>query len=163
MWSFSLRGFTPTDPNHIHDLNLVRESSFAATDLSSAKQRLSDWISNGVLPVEMFYRFEGALGDTKLVIAFYLFADRRICPLRIWNRTELFGQASPGAKWMVDFNGVPPWSAINGVEPYWHRIGSSPEYNSTVGRSARDWRKRACWAVDLPEVSADPGLQEIAS
>jgi hypothetical protein len=144
-------------------LNLLRESSFSAPDIASAKKRLSDLISGDILPREMFYRFEGAFGESKLVIAFYLFADRRMCPVRIWNRTELFGQASAGAKWMVDFNGVPPWSAINGVEPHWHRSGSLPDNNTTVGKSARDWKRRACWTVDVPEVAVHPGLQEIAS
>jgi hypothetical protein len=159
MWHFTLRGFTPFDVRQIHDLNLQRESSFETFDLSAAKQRLSEWIVNHVLAPDMFYRFEGACGQAKIVVSFYLFGDRRMCPVRIWNRTELFGQAAPGAKWMVDFNGIPPWSAINGVEPFWHPVGSNGGQNSSIGRSARDWRKRACWVIELPEV----GLEEIAS
>lgn len=155
MWHFTLRGFSAFHAAEIHDLNLQRESSFAAPDLSAAKFRLSEWIVNRVLPTDMFYRFEGTCGEARIVVSFYLFADRRICPVRIWDRLELFGHAAPGAKWMVDFNGIPPWSAINGVEPHWNAVGQ----NSVLGRSAREWRKRACWVVDLPALA----VEEVAS
>lgn len=159
MWNFSLRVFSAVDSQPIHDLNLLRESSFAGPDLSVAKWRLSEWIANQVLPTDRFYRLEGTSGEAKLVVSFYLFADRRICPVRIWNRTELFGQTAAGATWMVDFNGIPPWSVINAVEPHWHAVGSVAARNTAIGRSARDWRKRACWLVELPPLA----VEEVAS
>lgn len=150
MWSLTLRGFAAANERDIQDLTPVREYRFRASDLASAKQQLSELILDHVLPPETFYRFEGRQSDSRLTIAFYLFEDRRICPVRIWNRAELFGRRSAGSQWMVDFNGLPPWSAITAVEPRWQLVGDAAARKSTVGRSARDWRKRMCWAIDGP-------------
>jgi hypothetical protein len=163
MWTAILRAFAPLNPKQISDLLPLREYRLTATDLSASKQWLSELICCHRLPRETFYRFEAAPGGPKLVISFYLFEDRRICPLRIWNRTELYGHRSAGPEWMADFNGLPPWSVIAAAEPQWRLVAAPARHNSTVGRSARDWRKRDCWAVELPDPALAPAPVDLAS
>jgi hypothetical protein len=156
MWTAILRAFAPSNPKQISDLIALREYRFSAADLSGCKRRLSELICGDGLPAERFYRFEASPGGSKVTISFYLFDGRRLCPLRIWNRTELYGQVSAGPEWMVDFNGLPPWSAITAVEPHWRLLGPLSGRDSTVGRSARDWSKRSCWVIDPPDVELAP-------
>ena len=163
MWTVILRAFAPSNPKRISDLVPLREYRFAAADLSASKQRLSELICGETLPGDTFYRFEASPGGSTLTISFYLFEDRRFCPLRIWNRTELYGRVSAGPEWMVDFNGLPPWSLITAVEPRWRFLGPPPGNNTTVGRSALDWRKRSCWMVELPDPEFAPVPVDLAS
>ncbi len=161
MWTFILRSFAQSDASQRQDLDLLRESRFCGHDIPAGKLKLSELILNDSLPADRFYQFEGSNGgEPQFSIAFYLFENHRLCPVRIWNRRELYGKAAPGPIWMVDFNGIPSWSAIIGVDPSWRQAAPSGNSNGTIGRSSRDWQKRSCWKIDPPDtdLSARPPL-----
>ena len=153
---FTLRVFQPLKPNRISALALLGETQMHANTAEDAKRKLSEWIDGRVLERERFYRFEGyapfrgGRPQFELNIAFYLFEDGRLCPLRIWHRSEQASNQTAESDWLVDFNGIPGWSLVCSIEPRWHHLSAPVSADRWIGRSQRDWHKRACWSLTPP-------------
>lgn len=161
---FTLRAFQPLNPVRISALTLIGEAKLQANTAEDGKRRLSEWIDGRVLERERFYRFEGyapsrgARPQFVLNISFYLFEDGRLCPLRIWHRSEQASNQTGESDWTVDFNGIPGWSLVASVEPRWHFLPAPPSADRWMGRSHRDWYRRPCWAL-APQVLSQADLE----
>ena len=109
---FTLRVFQPMKPSRISGLSALGETRLEAKTAEDGKRQLTQWIDGRVLERERFYRFEGYApfrgGRPHFVlnISFYLFEDGRLCPVRIWHRSEQASNQSGESDWLVDFNGM---------------------------------------------------------
>ena len=154
MRQFTLRVFQPLKPTRISALAVIGEMQLNADTAEQAKRNLSEWIDSRVLERERFYRFEGYApfrgGAPQFIvnIAFYLFEDGRLCPLRIWHRSEQASNQSGESDWHADFNGIPGWTQIASIEPRWHLEPGSGSRDRWIGRSHRDWFERPCWTLN---------------
>lgn len=159
MPSFTLRVFEPLKTGRISGLALIGETQLQANTAEDAKRQLSEWIDRRALERERFYRFEGYApfrgGRPQFVlnISFYLFEDGRLCPLRIWHRSEQASNQTGESDWTADFNGIPGWSLVASIEPRWHFLPVPPSRDPWIGRSHRDWYKRACWTLNAQALS----------
>ena len=153
MRQFTLRIFEPLKPHRISALAVIGEIQVSASTAEEAKRKLTEWIDGRVLERERFYRFEGyapfrgCAPQFVVNIAFYLFEDGRLCPLRIWHRSEQASNQTSESDWHVDFNGIPGWAQIASIEPRWHLQPVTASGDRWSGRSHRDWFKRACWTL----------------
>lgn len=154
MRQFTLRVFQPLKPTRISALAVIGQMHLNADTAEQAKRKLSEWIDGRVLERERFYRFEGyapfrgSAPQFIVNIAFYLFEDGRLCPLRIWHRSEQASNQSGESDWHADFNGIPGWTQIASIEPRWHLEPGLGSRDRWTGRSHRDWFKRACWTLN---------------
>jgi hypothetical protein len=159
---FTLRVFQPMKPSRISGLSALGETRLEAKTAEDGKRQLTQWIDGRALERERFYRFEGyapfrgGLPQFVLNISFYLFEDGRLCPVRIWHRSEQASNQSGESDWLVDFNGIPGWSLIAGIEPRWYQLPTPAPADLWTGRSHRDWYKRACWSL-TPQAHSSAG------
>ncbi len=150
---FTIQAFEPVHPENVWELRRLTEIRFTACTAQEGKQRLSDMIAEQSLFRKRFYRFEGSgcfpevRPDFHFNISFYLFEDGRLCPIRIWNRTEGSSFHLSDPEWTAHFDGIPPWSLVACIEPRWHLLQSVPASFSWMGTSKRDWQKRNCWSL----------------
>jgi hypothetical protein len=161
---FTLRVFQPLEPARISGLALIGETQLNARTAEEGKRKLTEWIDGRMLERERFYRFEGYApfrgGRPQFVlnIAFYLFEDGRLCPLRIWHRSEQSSNQTGESDWLVDFNGIPGWSLVASIEPRWYPLPAPVSTDRWIGRSHRDWFKRACWSLTTRAAHSHPDL-----
>jgi hypothetical protein len=159
---FTLRVFQPLNPSKISGLALMEEFRMDTNTAEEGKRQLTDWIDGRVLERERFYRFEGYApfrgGRPHFVlnISFYLFEDGRLCPLRIWHRSEQASNQSGESDWLVDFNGIPGWSLVASIQPRWHQLAARSA-DAWTGQSWRDWYNRACWSL-VPQARSNADL-----
>lgn len=153
---FTLRVFEPLKPTRISGLALIGETRLHANTAEEGKRKLTEWIDRRVLDRERFYRFEGyapfrgGRPHFELNISFYLFEDGRLCPLRIWHRSEQASNQTGESDWLADFNGIPGWSLAASIEPRWYSVPAPVGADRWIGRSPRDWYRRACWSLTPP-------------
>lgn len=156
---FTLRIFERSGADKSCELRFLGQRQYEASNIVEGKRWLSQLIAAGQLHGDRFYQFQSldsilsTSGQAALNIAFYLFADRRLCPLRIWSSHELAAVRGCDAEWVVDFEGIPGWSFIGSVEPRWHKLQTVPPERSWMGRSHRDWQKRDCWVLSKAAAS----------
>ncbi len=156
MRRFTLRTFSAVIQHNPAELKQTDEHSFCAVTAQEGKQWLSSLINDGKLCSGSFHKFSGS-GDFPEVrpafllnISFYLFPDKRLCPVRIWHKSEQFGDQVAGPDWTVDFNGIPGWSLVCSIEPRWHPLPATSTTDPWAGRSNRNWWQRDCWSCPLP-------------
>ena len=156
MRRFTLKTFSAVNQSNPSELEQIDELTFCAMTAQEGKQWLTSRIDQERLRFDSFHRFSGS-GDFPEVrpafvfnISFYLFPDNRICPVRIWQKSEQFGDQVAGPDWKVDFNGIPGWSSVASIEPRWHPIQATSTTDPWAGRSDRNWWQRDCWRLSIP-------------
>ena len=156
MRRFTLKTFSALNQNNPAELEQIDEVSFCAVTAQEGKQWLTSWIAERKLQSDSFYRFSGSADFPEVRpafvfnISFYLFSDNRLCPLRIWHKSEQFGDQVAGPNWRVDFNGIPGWSLVASIEPRWRPIQAMSTTDPWAGRSHRNWWQRDCWSLSIP-------------
>lgn len=153
MATFTLREFERTGDGKSSSLRFLGQRQTSASTVAEGKRWLSQMIAGGQLQRDRFFRLESVncaselRHDYLLNIAFYLFQDGRLCPLRIWSRWERTDAYHTDPEWTADFEGVPGWSLFASIEPRWYCVRTVPAERSWMGRSRRDWQKRDCWVL----------------
>ncbi len=143
------------------ELRFLGERHLTAASLAEGKRWLSGMIAENRLESDRFYRFESSdcsaavWRDAALSVSFYLFSDGRLCPLRIWSRTEHIQYHQNDPEWIADFEGVPTWSLFAPIEPRWQCLRTVPAERSWMGRSRRDWQRRNCYVLTSAAIALE--------
>lgn len=150
MAKFTLRVFEQVGGSRSSTLRPLGSRETTGVSPAEGKRWLSEMMEAGRLDPDRFYLFEagedGSEGDMRFSIAFFLFSNARLCPLRIWRNAETASVVAE-IEWTADFEGVPGWTRIAALEPRWYCERTVPVEQSWMGRSNRDWQKRDCWVL----------------
>ena len=156
MPSFTLRVFEQIGSEKSQELRFLGQRQLTAATMVEGKRWLSGMIAEGRLESDRFYQLESMDScdamqrEVILNIAFYLFPDRKLCPVRIWRLHERTQRHNSEPEWSADFEGIPGWSLIASMVPRWHCLRTVPVERSWLGRSKRDWQRRDCYVLDRP-------------